>query len=168
MAAQDIQRETEAAKSLLANLRDIGADGDEEIVKTAIEGETNLFEVIDAALLQAAQDQASIDALDRLMAQIALRKERLSKRVDLTKAAIHSALQAIETRKLERPLATLTIKPTPASAIIVDESQIPVSFFRRPDPKLDKRALLAALKDGVDVPGAALGNGSETLQWRFA
>lgn len=167
MSVRDIQREAEAAKSLLANLRDIGADGDEEIVKTAIEGETNLLEVIDAALLQAAQDQAAVASLDALKEQISGRMHRLERRVDLTKTALASAIQAIGERKMERPLATLTIKPTGPAVVITDEQKVPPNFWKKPEPKIDKAELKKALKDGP-VPGAELSNGGETLQWRFA
>ncbi len=166
MSVRDIQRETEAAKSLLANLRDIGADGDEEIVKTAIEGETNLLEVIDAALLQAAQDEAAVKALSQLIVQTEARCSRLSRRVDLTKTALASALQAIGERKMERPLATLTIKPTGPSVVITDEQSVPPHFWKKPEPKIDKAELKKALKEGP-VPGAELSNGGETMQWRF-
>lgn len=166
MSTRDLQREAEAAKSLLANLRDIGADGDEEIVRTAIEGETNLFEVIDAALEQAAQDQAAVEALSRLIVQMEARCSRLNRRIDLTKTALLSALQTIGERKLERPLATLTVKPTGPSVVITDEQRVPPTFWKRPDPKIDKTALKAALKGGP-VPGAELSNGGETMQWRF-
>lgn len=168
MSAHDIKRETEAAKLLLASLRDIGHGDDDELIVDAIEGETNLLEVIDNALLQIASDEAGIEALAEVEKKIAARKERFKRRVDLSKAALLVALQVIEKRKIERPLATISVRAVAPNAIITDETLIPREFWKIPDPKLDKKALLAAMKDGDSVPGAQLSNGNETISLRFA
>lgn len=51
-ATHMLRRQTEAAKTLLASLRETGDADDQEIVESAIEGETGLFEAISAALDQ--------------------------------------------------------------------------------------------------------------------
>lgn len=167
MSAHDIKRETEAAKLLLASLRDIGHGDDDELIVDAIEGETNLLEVIDNALLQIASDEAGIEALAEVEKKIAARKERFKRRVDLSKAALLVALQVIEKRKIERPLATISVRAVAPNAIITDETLIPREFWKIPDPKIDKKALLAAMKDD-SIPGAELSNGGETIAVRFA
>jgi hypothetical protein len=46
---------------------------------------------------------------------------------------------------------------------------VPAGFWRRGDPKLDKKALLDALKalpKGEHIPGAELSNGGATIQIR--
>ena len=54
----------------------------------------------------------------------------------------------------------------PPKAEIVDESMIPSKFWKPSDPKLDRKAVLEALKAKEDVPSATLSNGSETLMVR--
>jgi hypothetical protein len=48
----------------------------------------------------------------------------------------------------------------------VDESHIPEAFWKPQQPKLDRRALLAALKAGEVIRGAALDNGGTALSVR--
>jgi hypothetical protein len=49
---------------------------------------------------------------------------------------------------------------------VVDEREIPEPFWRPQPPKLDRKALLAALNAGQTVLGASLGNGSTTITVR--
>ena len=71
-----------------------------------------------------------------------------------------------ELKKLELPQATISRKPTPAKALILDEAAIPARFWKPSDPKLDKKAVLDALKAGEAVPGTSLSNGGETIAIR--
>jgi len=48
---------------------------------------------------------------------------------------------------------------------VVDEGEIPEEFFVEQAPKLDRKSLLASLKDGP-IDGATLSNGALTLQIR--
>jgi Siphovirus Gp157 len=50
--------------------------------------------------------------------------------------------------------------------LILDEAILPAKFWKAQDPKLDKKAVLDALKAKEDVPGASLSNGGETISIR--
>lgn len=168
--SSDIKRslkdEAEAARSLLANIRDIVA-GDEEAVADAIEGETNLIEAISAAVDAILEADAEADALAGMVKRLADRKARAETRSERIRAAISDAMGTAELRKLKLPHATLTIKATPPKAVITNEIDLPTRFFVEQAPKLDKRALLEALKAGEQIEGAQLSNGSGTLQIRI-
>lgn len=165
----DIRRtlkdETEAARALLANIHDVVGDDDEAILGT-VEGETNLIEVIALAVDRLAELKSHDEALSHLVKSYNERRDRLQNQGELLRAAISVALEAAGLKRLELPQATLTIKATPPSAVITDEAALPSKFWKPSDPKLDKRAVLAALKDGETVPGATLSNGGTTLQVR--
>lgn len=165
----DMQRtlrdEAESARVLLANLRDIIGD-DEEAAAGAIEGETNLIEAIAAAVEQIAADEAHAEATVAVMKRYSERKGRLEARAERARAAISVAMDMAGLKKLELPQAVLTIKATPAKAIVTDEAAIPSKFWKPADPKLDKKAVLDALKAGETVSGAELSNGGTTLQIR--
>jgi hypothetical protein len=45
----------------------------------------------------------------------------------------------------------------PAFVAIADATAIPRDYYVQPPPALDKRAVLSALKDGIEVPGCSLG-----------
>jgi hypothetical protein len=52
-------------------------------------------------------------------------------------------------------------------AIILNEADIPSKFWKAQDPKLDRKAVLDALKAKEAVAGAELSNGGETIQIRW-
>jgi hypothetical protein len=72
-ASHVLRRQTEAAKRLLASLRESGDADDQEIVETAIEGETSLLEAIAAAMDANDED-------DILIVGIKAKEETLSDR----------------------------------------------------------------------------------------
>ena len=57
--------------------------------------------------------------------------------------------------KVELPTHRISVAKSPASVQILDEDAIP-ERFKRVKVEFDKRAIAAAIKDGEDVPGAAL------------
>ena len=70
---------------------------------------------------------------------------------------------------LRLPSATISVTRRPPGLVIADEADIPAQFWVQPDPpapKLDKKALLAALNDNQVIPGAGLDNGSVSLTVR--
>ena len=161
-----LREESEAARGLLANIRDIIGD-DEDMIATAVEGETNLLEAIGSGVKRLAELDALLDSTKALADGIEERRARFKRQHELLKDALLVAMESSEIKKLELPLATISVKRTPASAMIVDESAVPSKFWKPQDPKLDKKAVLDALKTGEAVEGATLSNGGQALQVRF-
>ncbi len=157
-----LKDEAEAARALLANLRDVIGD-DDDATHDAIEGETSLIEVITSAVDRLAELEAHEEALANQIKALNTRKDRFSHQGELIRAAILSAMGMADLKKLELPQATLSRKPTPPKAIILDEAAIPARFWKPSDPKLDKKSVLDALKGSEAVPGAELSNGGETV-----
>lgn len=165
----NIHRQTEAAKSLLSSLRDQGVEDDAELVADAIEGETNLVEAIGAALAQIDEEEAHILGLSAKIEQFSARRDAKKRRVERTRALIEQAMIATDQTSLRLPTATLSLTKRAPGLIVNSEADIPSRFFveqERPAPKLDKKALAAAIKAGEQVPGANLDNGSVSLSVR--
>lgn len=154
-----------AADVLKEQLREIAGD-DVEVIRDTMEGEIDLRGLISLAAEQNLHDAALLSGIDDAMSRLRERKDRYEKRIAMRRAAILAAMTAGEIKTLETPSGTLTRKAVPPSVLIVDEAAIPSEFWKPSDPKLDKRAVTEAVKAGRDVPGAMLGNGSETLQVR--
>ena len=165
MITRQIQIEGEAARALLANIRDVIGD-DEEMIETAIEGETNLKEVISDAVNRMAELEAHKTAIETLMNNLSERRSRFEDRQSRIKAAIHVAMGQGELRKLELPQATISLRAVPPKVEITDEAAIPSKYWKPRDPTLDKKAVLDALKVLEFVPGATLSNGGETISIR--
>lgn len=163
----ELREQGEAARNLILNIRDIISE-DEEMLVTAIEGETDLKEVISQAVDRIAEVNAHQEALEARITDLRKRRDRFEGQAERIKAAIHLAMSQAEQRKMELPQATLSLRAVPPKAEIVDESLIPSKYWKPQDPKLDKKAVLDALKAKEDVPGATLSNGGETLSIRSA
>ena len=189
-----IRRETEAAKLLIAGLRETIGEEDMALLADTLEGETNLFEAIDTALAEIDETEALVSGLKEKENQFFSRRRAMEERLKRFRALIEQAMAVAEQMKLRRPTATLTLRTLPPDVVVLQESDIPSEFFvpqPPPPPKLDKAALRNALRarqaqiEAVAnladpearkqalapfpaIPGATLNNGSLSLQIRRA
>ena len=160
-----IQREAEAAKALRDSLAKLG-EGDAELLLDMTEGETSLFECIDALLLRMASDKALVVGTDAVVADLEERKRRIQKRIEFDRGLIEQAMSIAELQKIERPAATLSLAARAPSLRVDDEAAIPAEFWTAGAPKLERKALTEALKEGRPIPGAALSNAAPSLTVR--
>jgi hypothetical protein len=75
------------------------------------------------------------------------RLNRIRDRIETMRTMLRNALDILEVRAIDRPIARLTLRPVPPSVTITSEAEIPTRFFKTPDPVLSKADLAAALKD---------------------
>jgi hypothetical protein len=161
----DPVKEAKAVASLKASLRDV-ADEDGSLLMDTIEGETQLFEIIDRLLVRMTETRAMIIGVEAVEGELYERRERFKKRLDSDRALIEQALSIAELPKVERPAATLSMSARAPSIQIATEADIPADYWKPGSPTLDRKALLAALKEGQVVPGAYLSNAAPTLTVR--
>lgn len=162
-ATQTIAREIEAAKALIASL---GADAeDADLLEDMVEGETQLFELIDRLLDRHFQDVELVDGIKARKTALEIREKRIKDRISYRKAKLEQAL-SIFGRKIERPEATLSLVKRAPALIVTEEADIPSDYWKQPPPKLDEARLKRDLKDGVSIPGATLNNSPETVTIR--
>lgn len=154
--------ETEAAKALRSNLKDIIGD-DEAFAADVIEGQTNIHEAIEAAIALVTQDETHAKAIGDHIQALESRKHRLAERAKMTRTAIAAAMDQAGKKKIETPLGTVSVRAVPPSVQVIEEAEIPTEFWKSPEPRLDKKALAAALKDKRIIPGASLSNGGQTI-----
>lgn len=162
---QAVEREAKAAASLRESLRQLG-EGDEDLMLDMIEGETSLVECFDALLARNAADRALIEGTERVIADLQSRADRVERRIKFDRALIEQAMMTAEITKIERPVATLTMANRAPGLRVDSEADIPAEFWTAGAPKLDRKALTAALKEGRPVPGAALSNAAPSLTVR--
>jgi hypothetical protein len=164
-SVRDLQREMQAAKIMREQIATL-ANSDEDFIRDVIEGETDLHEIVSALVEDDAADAALVNGINEVTERLAIRRARLEERIAYRRALIVSGLQIAGLTKLETPVGTATVRPTSPRVIVTDESLIPSAFWKSTDPKLDKRALAAALKGMQEVAGATLSNGGTTLEIR--
>lgn len=144
------------ARDLMIELDALGLADDEEAVQLSVESELNLESVADEVLKCLGEDEALLTGIKELQARLAARKKRIEARVDAYKSLASRVLDAARQKKIERPGGTISLAKKPPSLAEVDEAQVPSKFWVEKDPVLDRRAILAALKDGEEVPGASI------------
>ncbi|MGU3575672.1 siphovirus Gp157 family protein [Brucellaceae bacterium C25G] len=163
-----LQREKEAVKTLMAQLRAEGSD-DQESVEIAIESETELLEVISAALSEIDELEILDNGISSKIDEFTSRRTVIRKRKDLIRASVEQAMMLADLETVRLPTATITLRKLKPSAVIDDEALIPSRFWlpqQPPAPKLDKKSLIAALEDGEEISGARLDNGAVSLSVR--
>lgn len=161
-------KEAQAVAALRASLGTLLDEADADLLTDTIEGETSLFEALDRLLLTISESDGLAAGARAAAAEIAHRADRFTKRAERARAMVEQAMMIAEVEKLERPGATLSLVRRAAKAEITEESEIPAEFWKAGDPKLDRKALLAALKEGRAVAGAALSNQAPSLTIRIA
>lgn len=163
---QRLYLETEAARNLLATYSDIL--GDDDVAKCdAVEGETNLSDALMRAVARLSELDALRSGISAKISRLKERDARFEAQRDNLRTAICVAMEVAGMSRLETDVATVSRKKVPPGIVIVNEAEIPSEFWKPADPKLDRKALLDALKDRKQVPGAQLSNGAETIQVRF-
>ena len=179
-----IQREAEAAKALVAELRAEGLSNDVELVADMVKAETNLLEAIDIALAEMDEVEALAVGLKEKERQFLRRRQTLEARAGRLRALIEQAMATTEQWMLRRPSATLSLRNLPPQVVVVSEAEIPSEYFivqPPPPPKLDTKRLreaLVSLREAAmagdgdppssfrEIPGVILNNGGQSLQVR--
>lgn len=168
-ARNELHKETAAARVLRAHLVDALADGDddEDLIRDSVEGQTDLHEAIGSAAALIFETEGHLAAIKALSDRLTARKQRYEHRIRMVKAAVSVALEMGELKSLELPFGTISQRSKPRALIVQDETAIPSDYWKA-TPKLDRKMLTAALKNGAAIPGADLDNGGVTVAFRWS
>lgn len=160
--ANRLTRDAEAAKSLMAEL----SGYDERTRHDTAEGETSFFDAIDAALMEIDQCGEIVAGCDAQIKMYEARRDKFRARQDRLRGMIEQAMLVAEIPSIRRPIATLTVKATKPAPMVSDEAAIPAKFWEPQPPRLNKKAINDAVKDGETIPGVTMTNGGTSLQIR--
>lgn len=139
---------------------------DEETLADTVEGLTDLHEIISAVMRSALADEALADGLRGRIGDMQGRLARLEDRASKRRQIARDVMADLGIRKITAPDFTLSLRPGTPALMVVDEKKIPDTFFEARPPKLNRQALLDALKQGATVDGAALSNPPPALSVR--
>lgn len=156
--AHDLRIASLEATALLAAIKDI-IGNDEELALTAVEGETDLYEIGESAIDRIVELKALRHGLSERIADMKARLERFKAQEDNIRDALLDAMQSIGQQKLELPVATISESRLADKLEITDETKVPAKFWYQPpppDPKLNNDLILETLKSGVGVEGCVL------------
>jgi uncharacterized protein YoxC len=88
--------------------------------------------------------------------RLAVKRAALENRVKGLKIYLETTMRAVNKLKFKTKLFSFNIQNNAPSVEVTDEKSIPKEYFVEQDPKLDRKALLAALKDGKEIQGATI------------
>lgn len=141
-------------------------DADDETLCDTLEGLSNLPEMVAALVRSSLDDVALATALRSRVCDMQERLSRIEERAEKKRALVASVMERADLRKITDSDFTVSLRPTLPPLVITAESEIPEAYWKPQPPKLDRKALLAALNGGDRVPGASLGNAGITIAVR--
>lgn len=153
---------------IAANYRDMAAkladlDLPDEVIRDTLEGESG-------ALVEKGQNvafvcrnlEASAAAIKEAEAQMAARRKALENRAARLRAYLLDSMTLAGIEKIDSPYFTIAVRKNPPAVEVFDAAQVPADYFTNPPPPppaIDKKAVMTALKEGVDVPGCRIKQG---------
>jgi len=126
-----------------------------ELVKVELQKADGICQVLSHFEAQALLAAAEIKRLQS-------RKKSFESRAAMLEASAQRAMELRGVLKIDGETSTLALQEAPASVLILDEVLIPKEYKTcHPEEWTpDKRKIAAALKKGIDVPGADLSEGN--------
>lgn len=135
-------------------------DIDEQTLADTLEGERWTLEVKAQNYGFVIRNLQSLAAsIKEAEGEMAKRRKSAENRALALQERLKLGMEIAGVTKLECPYFAIAIKSNPPAVEIFDEKQIPVSFLRQvelPPPSPDKTAIKAAIKSGIEVPGAKM------------
>jgi hypothetical protein len=141
-------------------------DIDETTLLDTLEGATNLKEALGEVVRSALEDEAMLSGLKGRLDDLKVRLERIRHRIEKKREVALAVMEETGLEKLCEPDFTVSLRISPPGVVITSEEDIPERFWIPQDPKLDKRAILDAIKAGTAVAGAELANSKVSLAVR--
>ncbi|NFF66791.1 siphovirus Gp157 family protein [Clostridium sporogenes] len=131
-----------------------------EVPKEVLEESLNqIHEEMDIKLENVAKVIKSIEVdakgLKEEEKRLADRRKSLESRIVNLKQYAENSMKAIGLKKIKGKIFTLGIQKNAPSVEITEEENIPEQYFAI-EKKLVKKDILSALKEGIEIPGAAI------------
>ena len=141
-------------------------DADEETLRDTLEGMTSLTDSLAELLRSSQEDQSLASALRSRMSDMQERCARFEARARKKRELVCTVMEEADLKKLMEPDFTVSLRPSRAPLMILDEAAIPGDYWRPQPAQLDRMGLISALSNGRDIPGAVLGNPPMTIAVR--
>ena len=149
----------------VGEIRAMLGDGDPELLHDVLEGQTDIFEIMDWLLGRMADEESMQDAINSRIMSLQDRHTACGGRVKRLRDAIHVCMVAANEKTLRRPEATVTLGNRKPSIQSIDETLLPEQFFKT-TRSVSKSAINEAMKNGEVVPGVTMDNGGVSLTVR--
>jgi hypothetical protein len=139
---------------------------DETTLLDTLEGATDLKEALGEVIRSALDDEAMLSGLKGRLDDLKVRLDRIRHRIDKKREVALAVMEETGVERLCEPDFTVSLRVSPPGVVITSEDDIPEWFWIPQAPKLDKRAILDAIKAGTAVSGAQLSNSKISIAVR--
>lgn len=151
---------------LKTRLQEDFPDIDDETLHDTLEGLSSLTDDLAAVLRSRTEDEILITGLKARMEELRARLQRLQERSDKKRELVGDVMERAGLPKLTLPDLTVSIRKNQPPVEIIDEIEIPATYWRLQAPTLDRVALGNALRSGTPVAGARLGKATSSITIR--
>lgn len=151
----------------LAHMAD-DPDVDQDVFKDTMESvKAELEEKADAYATIITKLSSEIDMIKKEKERLDRIQKTLESRADILKRNLEKAMILFGKKKLKTDLHSYSIQKNAPSLFIVDEAKIPDTYMIKQEPKLDRKALLADVKEEPEkFAGIAETRQTESLRIR--
>lgn len=138
---------------------------DQKMIQDTMEGLDFEFEEKAESIAKVIKTlEMNIAGLDTEIQRMTKKKETIKNNISCLKRSLEGAMIATGKRKFKTALFGFSIQKNPPSLNVLDESKVPAEFWIEQQPKLDKKAALAYVKEN-EVDWAELSQ-TESLRIR--
>ena len=164
--SQPLHHELTHHRYLRERLEAAFPDADEETLMDTLEGMTSLTDSLAELLRSSQEDQSLASALRSRMSDMQERFSRFEARARKKRELVCTVMEEADLKKLTEPDFTVSLRPSRAPLMIIDEAAIPGDYWKPQPAQLDRMGLISALSNGRDIAGAVLGNPPMTISVR--
>ena len=145
-------------RAQLETLADL--DLPEEVVQDTLESLGGELEIKTQSVIGFSRHLEKLaESIKSAEAEMAQRRKIIEARVERMKHYVLDAMLDNNIQKIECPYFVVGVAKNPPSVDVFDEATIPQDYFVEqpaPPPRLDKKLVMKAIKDGFEVPGCRL------------
>lgn len=100
--------------------------------------------------------ESDVEGFKKEEERLAAKRSSAENKIKGLKTYLDTTMRSTGKEKFKTKLFSFNIQKNAPSVEVADEKAIPKEYFIEQDPKLDRKALLAALKDGKEIQGVTI------------
>ena len=126
-------------------------------IKDTLEGlDYELEEKADAYAKVIRTLECDVDSVDAEIKRLTDKKMRIQNNISSMKRSLESTMIELGRKKIKTPLFGFNIQKNPPSVNILDESKVPDNFRIKQPDKIDRKSIIAELKESGNTDWAEL------------
>lgn len=141
-------------------------DIDEQTLADTVEGLTELPDIIEAIIRSALVDEALSKGLRCRIAEMQDRLSRLQDRASKRRQIAKDVMVDLDLKKINAPDFTASVRPGLPALLVLNEEEVPPTYWQPSEPHLNRQELARDLKQGVEITGATLSEPAPVLSVR--